>query len=158
MSHEKSVIDLLSLKHLRIQDTEVANVWRVSLPTKPWKFGNAEQERDSLVTRLSEAFPYRALWLSDWASEDSPGWKLLDRNASLSSLVDELSKGGWVLFFFDRNPSASLDATFVPAEPADAAAAIGALRDFGATAAIWSWYDDNEWLIAIADPKYLGSE
>jgi hypothetical protein len=132
------VIDFSSLKQLHVQATEAANVWRVSLPMRPWRFDSAERERQS-----------RVLWLSDWASEDRPGWRYLAEGELLWPPNEELASGAWVLFFFERDPGASFDAAPVPTLPADAASAAHALRRFGADAAIWSWYDDNEWLIAV---------
>jgi hypothetical protein len=147
-----SVIDLSSLRQVRATATDVTNVWRISLPLQPWKFSDAEQERQSIVGKLSSAFPYRALWLSDWASYDRPGWRLLARDEMLSLLDDELSKGAWVLFFFEHDPGAIFDA-LIPAEPGDAADAARIIRDLGVAAAIWSWYDDNEWLVVLPGTK-----
>ena len=144
------MIDFSSLKELRVRATEAANVWRVLLPAQPWRFDSAEQERQALVAKLSADLPFRILWLSDWASDDRPGWQRLAEGESLSSLNDELARGAWALFFFERDPGTSFDAASAPTAPADAASAVHALHRFGADAAIWSWYDDNEWLVAIS--------
>jgi len=144
------VIDFSSLKQLQVRTTEVANVWRISLLTRPWRFESARQERQSLVEKLSADLPLRVLWLSPWTSEDRPGWRSLADGESLSSLNEELARGAWVLLFFARDPGAAFDAALVPTVPADAASAAHALRRFGADAAIWSWYDDNEWLVAVS--------
>ena len=153
MNDNKGKIDLPSLHQLRVKATDVSNIWRVALPLQPWKFGSAEHERQSIVEKLGSALPYRALWLSDWATDDRPGWRLLARDESLLSLNDELTKGAWVLFFFENDPAATFDTTLVPTEPADAAAAAQLLRNLGVAAAIWSWYDDNEWLVAVPGVK-----
>ncbi len=152
MRNAASPIDLSSLREVRAQLTEVPNVWRISLPRQPWKFDDAEQERQSILTKLSLAFPHRALWLSDWASDDRIGWHLLAYDESLSSWETELDKGAWVVMFFGHNPDASFS-TIVPAEPGDAADASRIVHELGAAAAIWSWYDDNEWLMALSGPK-----
>jgi hypothetical protein len=114
----------------------------------PWKLGSAEKERLSIVRKLDSALPYRALWLSDWASTDRPGWRLLTQEESLSTFDDDLQKGAWVLFFFDHDPGAIFD-ELIPTEPVDAADAARVLCGLGVDAAIWSWYDDNEWLVAL---------
>jgi hypothetical protein len=142
------VIEPSSLRELRAQATDVPSVWRISLPSQPWKSSGAEHERQVMVEKLSLALPYRALWLSDWASYDRPGWRLLARNESLSSLDDDLSSGAWVLFFFEHDPGAVFYA-LIPVEPADPADAARLVRRVGAAAAIWSWYDDNEWLVVL---------
>lgn len=147
MKGSGKIIDLSSIQQLKIQSTDVSNVWNVSLPTQPWKFNSAVQERQSIVISLTANLPWRALWLSDWASEDSQGWRLFAYNEQLSPLDDEFSNGAWVLFFFETDPCSSFDISLKPTWPANANAAARTLHDFGADAAIWSWYDDNEWLI-----------
>jgi hypothetical protein len=83
---------------------------------------------------------------------ETAGWRLLARNESLSAVGDELRNGAWVLFFFEHDPGGVID-TPAPTEPANAADAARVVRDFGVAAAIWSWYDDNEWLVVLAGPK-----
>jgi hypothetical protein len=123
-------------------------VWRVLLPTLPWGIAAPERERSSLLAKLGTVLPYRALWHTDWASGERAGWRLLNRGEPLASLADDLSRGAWAMFFFEADPSASIDPSFVPAEPADAAVAVRVVREVGAAAGIWSWYDDTEWLVA----------
>ncbi|MGE0386812.1 MAG: hypothetical protein AB7Q97_18965 [Gammaproteobacteria bacterium] len=142
-------LDLASMRQLRVQPTTVSNVWRVLLPLQPWRFENAQLERQSIVGKLSTALPYRALWLSDWANENAAGWCFLTRNQTLSSLADDLANGAWALFFFDHDPTSSFDTTLIPAEPTDATVAMDVLRNLRASAAIWSWYDDNDWLVVM---------
>jgi hypothetical protein len=153
VSDAEDEIDLSSLQHLRVQATSVPSIWRVSLPLQPWEFSSAERERQSMVGRLSAVFPYRALWLSDWASDEHARWHLLARDESLSLFDSELASGAWVLFFFDHDPGATFDTALVPMEPVNAAAVVQLLHGLGVTAAIWSWYDDNEWLVAVPADK-----
>lgn len=136
------------MRQVKAEATDVPNVWRISLPARPWKFSSAEQERQSMVEKLSAALPYRALWLSDWASNDHSGWRLLARDESLTAWDDELSKGAWVLFLFEHAPGNVLDA-LIPSEPASPVDAVRQVRNLGGAAAIWSWYDDTEWLVVL---------
>ena len=142
------MFDLSAMRHVKAEATDIPNVWRISLPA--WKFSSAEQERQSMTEKLSAALPYRALWLSDWASDEHPGWHTLARDESLTAWDDELGKGAWVLFFFEHDPGNVLDA-LVPAEPASPVDAVRQVRDHGGAAAIWSWYDDTEWLVVFPD-------
>lgn len=147
------MIDFASLKRLQVRATEAAGVWRIVLPARPWRFAGAQRERQSLVETLSADLPFRVLWLSPWASEERAGWRHLAAGEPFSSLEGELAGGAWAALFFERDPGASFDAALVPAFPADAAAAAQALLRFGADAAIWSWYDDKEWLVAVSSRR-----
>jgi hypothetical protein len=149
LSGRVGTIDLATSQKLRTEPTNVANVWRASMPSQPWRFDGAEKERTSIVENLREAFVWQKLWLSDWASKERQGWFDTSSDESLSSVKDELSKGAWAWFFFDHNPGESFDSGFVPAEPADAISALRAVGNLGAAAAIWSWYDDNDWLVVL---------
>ncbi len=149
VKNARSVLDVESFAYLRVDGTELANVCRVSLPVQPWKYGKAEEEKRSLVERLTKAFAFRALWLSDWAAGAEQGWRFLANDDSLSSLEGVLSNGGWTLVFFDYQPSLSFDA--LPRIPNNAETALRLLRELAATAVISSWCDDLEWLIATTD-------
>lgn len=148
MSAAVGVFDLSAMRRVKAEATDVPNVWRVSLPARPWKFSSAEQERQSITEKLSAALPYRALWLSDWASDERPGWHILARDESLTAWDHELGKGAWVLFFFEHAPGNVLDA-LVPVEPISPVDAVRQVRDLRGAAAIWSWYDDAEWLVVF---------
>jgi hypothetical protein len=60
--------------------------------------------------------------------------------------MDELSEGGWLLLFFDREPQKRLPP--VASIPGDAEAATRLLHELSAGALVASWVDDNEWLVA----------
>ena len=143
-----NVIDLTLLRELRVMVTNDASAWRVALPLQPWKFSKAEQERQAVVQKLRLAFPHMVLRISDWASDEWSGWRLLSSDESLSTWEDELENGAWALFFFEQKPSAILN-DLMPVEPTDATDAVNVVRNLGAAAAIWSWYDDNEWLVVL---------
>jgi hypothetical protein len=143
-------LGLSALRHVRIDVTEVPSSWRLSLPRQPWRSSAAERERMSVVDRLDSVFPYRALWTSDWANDDPLRWRILAVGEPLASLAEDLDQGAWVLLFFRHDPGALIGKP-VPAAPADAISAARIVRDLGAAAAIWSWYDDNEWLVTISD-------
>lgn len=143
------MVDLKDLRHLRVKSTDVANVVHVCLPSLPWQMQEALRERETLLAKLESAFPSRALWLSDWASDDESGWRILARDVSVSSLKDDLTNGAWALFLFERDPDLQSLQQQVPAEPRDAHAALRVLRDLGAAVGLWSWYDNYEWLLVV---------
>jgi hypothetical protein len=142
------VFDLSVMRHVKAKATSVPNVWYISLPVSPWKLSLAEQERQFMVKKLSAALPYRALWFSDWASDEHPGWHLLACNESMTARDNAFSNGAWVLFFFEHAPGNILDA-LIPTEPTSPIAAAHQIHGLGVSAAIWSWYDDIEWLVAL---------
>lgn len=150
VSDAASTLGLSALRDVRVHATEAPSSWRLSLPLQPWRSGDAERERMSIVDRLSSELPYRALWTSDWANDDPLRWRILGVAEPLSALAEELDKGAWVLLFFRDDPGAPIGKP-VPAAPADAVSAARIVRDLGAAAAIWSWYDDNEWLVTVPD-------
>jgi hypothetical protein len=114
-----------------------------------WKTG-AERERLALIEELTAAFPMRAIGLSDWTTSDDSRSILLAPDQPLYWDEYQLKNGGWVLFFLDESSSMTPDLTTVVAkDPIDAKSALETLRKVGARAAIWSWYDDCEWLLAI---------
>jgi hypothetical protein len=142
------VFDLSVMRHAKVKATSVPNVWRISLPVFPWKLSLAEQERQFMVKKLSAVLPYRALWFSDWASDERPGWHFLACNESMKAWDNVFNNGAWVLFFFEHAPGKILD-TLIPTEPTNLTAAAHQIHDLGVSAAIWSWYDDIEWLVVF---------
>lgn len=149
MNASHAPIDLTALRDLVSKATDVANVWHVRMPSMPWKIEKALRERVSLVSKLETALPHRAIWLSDWTSDEHQGWRVLTRDEQLSSLDDELKDGAWALFFFGDRPDSEKLLELVPNEPPNATAAIQSVRKLGASAAIWSWYDNYEWLVVL---------
>jgi hypothetical protein len=65
-----------------------------------------------------------------------------------------LAYGDWLLLFFDHEPEPGALPP-APGYPQAAADALPALAAFGAVAAIWSWLDDADWLVAIAPDRPL---
>jgi hypothetical protein len=119
------------------------------MPSMPWKIRKALSERASLLSKLEAALPYRAIWLSDWTNDEQHGWKILTRDEQLSSLEDDLTNGAWSLFFFGDQPDSERLSESIPIDPPSATAAIQSVRTLGASAAIWSWYDNYEWLVVV---------
>jgi hypothetical protein len=142
-------IDLTVFQDLLATATEVANVWQLRVPSMPWKIEKALHERESLVAKLETSFPYRAIWLSDWASGEQQGWRILTGDEQLSALDDDLKNGAWALFFFEDPPVGEKLGELVPSEPPNATVAIQSVRKLGARAGIWSWYDNYEWFVVL---------
>jgi hypothetical protein len=141
---------LPSFTRLSARESDVPGVWFVSLPMRPWKRAAAEAELGLMIDRLASALPARALWLSDWASDDKAGWHLLSAEAPWKAFERDLSQGAWALFFFGSASAANSVFSVRPAQPRSAAAAVKALQDLRAGAGIWSWMDDTEWLVAVS--------
>jgi hypothetical protein len=68
----------------------------------------AYQERQWIVDQLSSQWPYRMLWLSDWANSTTPGWQQLSVGDTLTSLESQLYCGAWALCFFKHDPGTSI--------------------------------------------------
>ena len=149
MSAHHDNIDLAAFRDLGTTATDESNVWNVRVPSAPWKVKRALLERASLVSKLEATLPYRAIWLSDWASDEHQGWKLLACGEQLSSLDDELRDGAWALFFFEGRPEGEKLLELLPVHPSNATAAIKSVQKLRASAAIWSWYDNYEWLVVL---------
>jgi hypothetical protein len=144
---QSPVIDPSAMPHLRVEATEAAGVWHVRLPTWPWQYGRAEEEREALVRRLTDRAPIRRLWLSD-STDDSHGqWLVLATDQALGDVGSGLEYGDWLLLFFERDPDPGA-LGLAPVQPKSPAAAVERLTAYGASAAIWSWLDDAEWLVA----------
>jgi hypothetical protein len=134
---------------LKLKPTGIAGVWIVGLPALPWRQSKAEEERNSLVHRLVGRFPTAALWVSDWVSEVREGWHFPGEKDSLSKLLADLQEGGWGLVLFGTGlPDSLPDLKCLPSDPRDA---VALLRSIGAGAAIFSWEDDREWMVAVRE-------
>nr|WP_316640721.1 hypothetical protein [uncultured Roseateles sp.] len=142
-------LDFSSFVNLRRLDANSSSVWLMRLPTMLWKQAAAAQERDAVVNKLTAAFPYRSLWLSDWVTSKEPRWLRLAENDDLYSSCEGLDHGGWVLLFFENEQA--LPEQHLEQIVSDAPAAKQLLCRFAACAAILSFVDDDEWLVAIAD-------
>jgi hypothetical protein len=141
------------MPHLRVEATDTPGVWHVRLPTWPWQYPRAETEREDLVQRLAETAPVRRLWLSDSADDTHGQWLTIGPDQTLVEAGGSgLAYGDWLLLFLehDPEPGALPPSPGYPKTPADALTALAAL---GAAAAIWSWLDDTEWLVAIGGPR-----
>jgi hypothetical protein len=145
-----SVVDPSLMPHLRVEATDTPGVWHVRLPTWPWQYPRAEIEREDLVGRLAETAPVRRLWLSDSADDTHGQWLALGPEQTLADAGGSgLAYGDWLLLFFDHEPEPGA-LPLAPGYPKPPADARQALATSGAAAAIWSWLDDAEWLVAIA--------
>lgn len=142
-----------SMPHLQVQATDVPGVWHVRLPHWPWQYARAEEERKALVRQIADVAPVRRLWLSDSPDDTHGQWLTLSPDQTLGEAGGEgLSYGDWLLLFFDHAPVADAlpPAPAYPKTPTDAQQA---LATFGAAAAIWSWLDDAEWLVAVESTR-----
>jgi hypothetical protein len=137
------------MPHLEVRSSDVAGVWYVRLPTWPWQYARADEEREALVGRLTDRAPCRRLWLSDSPDDTHGQWQVLSPDQALSAVGSGLDYGDWVVLFFERAPD---DSSLPPAPsyPKTPAGARETLVEYGAAAAIWSWLDDAEWLVVVA--------
>lgn len=133
-------------EHLRVRSIDARGVWSVKISLLPWRYRAAAKEREAFLARLSEQFPFAALWRGDGAPDAGrPGWES-GSAPSLISAVRELDTGGWALFFFSEDPHGRLAA--LSGLPTAAPALLELLEYLRSRAVIVSWYDDNEWLVA----------
>ena len=141
-------IDWSAMPHLRVDATDVAGVWHVRLPKWPWQYGRGEDEREALVRQVTERAPARRLWLSDSIDDSHGQWQALTGDQTLADFGSSLAYGDWLQLFFEQAPEPSA-LGFTPDYPKSPAAAIERLTAYGAAAAVWSWLDDAEWLVAL---------
>jgi len=133
------------LKHLKVHTTDVAGVWDVTLPLL-LNHQAAKRERDSIVTTILGKFPFLALYSSlDCPAERELWWSFPTATDILNTL-GSLYEGGWALFFFDHNP-VGLAAT-IDVVPTDGNGILKLCDLIGSRAAIVSWFDDREWIVA----------
>jgi hypothetical protein len=140
-------IDFSVFNHLRVSDAGESQAWLVRLPRMIWNHPAADKERRSLVDRLTIASSRRSLWLGDLATDGKPHWHGLTNSDNVFEL-DELNEGGWALLFFGSESAMPMP----PMEhlPADASSLKRLLSRLSASAAIVSFVDDDEWLVAFA--------
>ena len=143
----KRAFDPSVLTNLKVRPAKIPNVWYLSV--RLLKFARGDSERTALLSTLASTSPHLMLWLSDWAADDGPMWRSLTGVDALSEFDAELNVGGWALFFFENAYAAAEAQGTMPAaaEPDDAVRVLQQLR---ADAGIWSWYDDRDWLLAVA--------
>ncbi len=105
-----------------------------------------------LVDALAQVFPHRVLVLTDLARHH--GAHVLPPGPLARRCVSEMLEGHWALCFFAGPPDlTAVGQTIFPA-PAEAEAQARLAR-LDADAAIWSWPDDLEWLVAVAPHEVL---
>ena len=118
---------------------------------------NAELRRErDVALALNRAYAARSIASIDVMKTiaDSPDdthgqWLTLSPDQTLGDAGGAgLAYGDWLLLFFDHapEPDALPPAPAYPKTPADAQQALATL---GVAAAIWSWLDDAEWLVAV---------
>jgi hypothetical protein len=145
----KHAFDPTFLTHLEVRQATIPNVWHISRPLR--RFARADAQRAALLSKFASVVPHTMLWLSDWAIDDGPTWRSLTRIDALSELEEELNLGGWALFFFASASAAAAAQETAPVPVAnDPQEASRVLQQLRAEVAIWSWYDDRDWLIAVA--------
>jgi hypothetical protein len=115
----------------------------------PWQYARAEDEREALVGRITDTAAARRLWLSDSADDSHGQWLAPPPEKTLAEAGGSgLAYGDWLLLFFTGEPAAEALAPS-PTYPKTPADAMQQLDAYGAAAAIWSWLDDADWLVAI---------
>lgn len=112
--------------------------------------------RSELLTTFGDICPTKVLWsresLSDNGFEPIPTlpncWRIDSQNDA-EDLLGQMYEGGWGLFFGEEG---TLFADSTPPEylPMEVGAIEDLLESTGAQAIILSWYDDNEWTVAIS--------
>lgn len=103
-----TALNLSSFVSLRLIDDSVSNVWLTKLPKMPWKHAAAVRERKALLDALTAAFPFRWIWLSDWATGELPRWQQLAKTDGLFGSCEGLDNGGWMLLFFQSDQDRSI--------------------------------------------------
>jgi hypothetical protein len=83
---------LSALNHPRVVRGSAPSVWLI---------GPGEDARQALVDQLTSAYPFRFLWLSDFAPDSVSRWMRLTATHRLDD-VEDVSYGGWMLFFFEQ--------------------------------------------------------
>ena len=140
------------------------NAWLVDYPFAPWRWKQADEERRGLLERLLDSDTACGFHVTDehWetvseaiAEEDRPlptpwPWVFV-RAGETGRAVDLMYEGEWVLFLFRRLP---IEPPTVPAQfdPTDPGILTELARQIGATACVYSYPDDREWLIVDAVP------
>jgi hypothetical protein len=138
------------LPALRVTPSGTPGVRTVALSRRPWEVAQGEASRQALIDRLAERAPFRLLWQSDSPEDDQGRWLSVASGQRLASVGKGVDYGAWVLLFFERDGAEPGPPAAYPKTPH---AALETLEIYGATAAIWSWFDDVEWLVAVRQPK-----
>jgi hypothetical protein len=149
-AHADGPFDPADLPALRVTPTGTSGVWNVALSRWPWQVAQSEASRQALIDRLAARAPFRQLWQSDSPEDDQGRWLPVAPAQTLASVGKGIAYGAWVLLFFEHDGA---DPGPPPAYPKNPLAARDALQVYGAAAAIWSWFDDVEWLVAVREPK-----
>jgi hypothetical protein len=141
-------------KYICVEELDPNGVWLVKLPVMPLNRSAALDERRSMLRTFTEKWRHTALWLSDIYNRTGALWSF-PPPSELPSIVDPLDEGGWAVMFFDEQPESVLpEYTRVPSKPKDVTKMLAELR---ASAAIISWYDDTEWIVAFRCPVAGGT-
>jgi hypothetical protein len=111
--------------------------------------------RSRFLTILGDMYPAALLWSREsivgGEFESVPAlpncWRLSAYN-NAEELLSQLYQGGWGLFFGEED---ALFAESAPPDylPTEIEAIENLLASTGAKALVLSWYDDNEWTVAI---------
>jgi hypothetical protein len=111
--------------------------------------------RSRFLTIIRDMYPAALLWsresFVDSDFEPVPAmpdcWRISAYN-DVDELLSQLYQGGWGLFFGEED---ALFAESAPLEylPTEIESIESLLDSTGAKALILSWYDDNEWTVAI---------
>lgn len=143
-----------------LANTRHARVLRLTVPAFPASARRAEEAKGAILRLVISALPRVRLWLPAQDSDlltaiglqptpqsATAQWIAMER-PDLVQLMAVLPRGGWGLFFADSGRLSATPPDQLVFEPGD----IGDLViSAGGLAGIVSWFDDNDWLIFVAE-------
>jgi hypothetical protein len=133
---------------LQLKRDEANGAWHIRLPRIAWNL-TAEKERQTLISRLAQRFPFVALWSAAEGDLTKPYSWSYPSSSQLPELIKSLYEGGWMLVFFTADPKRRLHS--IPAQPLKAGDLKSFLVSVAGAATISSYYDDIEWTLVVAD-------
>lgn len=134
--------------NLHVVKSHLADVWRVSTLSAPWNHHKGSSEQQKIVSAIIGQASYRAIWTRSLHAENGDGWLFSDFRTNFDVEGEGLKEGEWAAFFSRHAFVPSVVKVVVPTYPSSAEGALKSVQDLNACCAIWSWYDDTEWLIA----------
>ena len=143
------------LLHARIRNTTHSNVFDVRFARLFLRRKVTEQDAGQLqlIRELQEHYPLVFFWSKDHDEHELAALGMPHASSGGARVwriqndrLPDLSAGGWALFFMRGDLTQPLSVPgFLPTEPAQT---VALLATVGAGAAILSWYDNMEWLVA----------
>ena len=138
------------MRALGLKPGKVQGVWYFAPLWWRWFRGYPVGNRDALISWLTARFPFHALYLSERASDHQPGWRVFSGDTDFAPFEYDMDLGVWAHLFLSRNPGDTLPAHGPRMFPKEGEA-VREIRNLGAGAGIWSWEDNNDWLITVTE-------